>query len=150
MTDNTDCLNLPAVASDLEAEFVDTRSRSEKIGEIPRRTKRGKTLSVKLETMLTAPAPLNTAERDIRLRARRMALDYCEQMIINLYDIAMNSPSVSVRVEASKQICHIALGKPGNMPMADFGGSGVPNLTIVFGNQEPVTFDGTAYMTDED
>lgn len=128
-----------------EIEALDTRTREQKIGDIP--TKGPKKTQISLRTTPLGPkTDLNAAEKSLRLRAKRLCLDHVETIIMNMVDLALNSPSHSVQVEAGKQIMQHALGRPSTVHVGSDGQQIVPNFTIVFGDPKPhETIDASSF-----
>ena len=134
MTDKADVPIVP---------IVDTRSRAEKIGEFPARPGIKNTDP---RAILKRNATLSTSDKEARTRARKLALDYCEQAILNLVD-KMQTGSATASIEASKQILHMGLGKPATVHMGGEIANQAPHLTIVFGNSDPIPFETFQNLT---
>lgn len=135
-------------------DFKDTRTKEQRIGAIPTQKNNKKSVTIAVPAPARRPGTdLNAAEKALRMQSRKLALDYCDQMILNLVDIAMHGTNESSRVDASKQILHMGLGRPSTVHVGSDGQQIIPNFTIVFGDQpliQQIEADDYQYTESED
>lgn len=118
----------------------DKRTKEEKIGSISRRDN-PPSLPLSPEDKPSSQAV--TINRKRRDSARNLALDYAESLILNLYAIAMDTKvPVTSRIEASKQVLYMGVGRPANISLdGGVGATAIPNFTLVFNS--PVAIQQT-------
>jgi hypothetical protein len=119
----------------------DTRTRAEKIGDIP----------VKFKVIQPIVKPKTDSAMKARAKrnaARELALDYSQWAIHQLRDEAENSQSASARIDALKQLLNFGLGKPATVHVDVEGHQITPNFTISFGEQ-PATIQANYQVIDE-
>lgn len=132
-----------------DEDFKDTRTREQRIGAIPTRAKGITPKAKSPATVARAVQVQNNAEKALRLHVKNLIAEMTPQVVLNLYDIAINGKSESARVDACKVFIQSTVGRPSTVHVGADGAQIAPHFTIVFGEQ-PTLIQGDSIDISED
>lgn len=126
-------------------DLVDTRTRAEKLGELPQQR-------TKLVSLPTFKNPkVDAAMKAKRLKARTLALDYTEMAILAAVQVMQESQSETAKISAIRILMEYGLGKPTTVHTDADGAPLLPNLVIISGvGSDQVQTITSNLITDQD